>query len=153
MDPLSISAALVTFLAAAGKTCEALHVLFCGIEEAQTEMKDLLLALKALNTALTNLQKLMMILPPILEIVSDLHPRTNDCLGDLRAIESKIRGRWGIAESGTLRRGWSSLRWSFSKHRWLGRFHSRVQLYNQSFCLDLLCLQMLVTSRLSCFTN
>ena len=142
MEPLSITASVVTLLAVACTSCQSIHSFLGGFADAPHDIKRNCAALQSLKSTLHCIQSL----PAEFEIgqyfTENLKARLEECMTDLCVVETRVHKAQGQIRKGKLRKTWMRLRWSVSDEHWLGRFFARVQTYQTVFALELMMLQM-----------
>lgn len=141
-DPLSVSVSVLTLVGIAGESCQHLFNFLRTVSEAPKEVQRQIATLQALASTLRNIESLGKDDCAGVGFTSEFRVRIDECMVDLHAIESRIRKVNDQMEGGKTRRTWARLKWSLTADLWLNKFFARVQIYQASFALDLLTLQM-----------
>lgn len=141
-DPLSLSISILTLVGIAGDSCQHLFNFFRTVSDAPKEVQRQISTLQALASTFKNIESLCTVECDGVGFTSEFRVRIDECMADLRAIQSRIRKVNDRMEGGKTRRTWARLKWSLTADIWLSKFFARVQTYQTNFALDLLTLQM-----------
>ena len=138
-DPLSATGSAIAVLGLASQSCEVLCSFFRSFHEAADDLKHHLATLQALKSTFARISELEK--DPVSHewIRRPLSPRLQECLLDLKALESFVRPLHDEILRGRVRRAWVQTKWAgaHQKQR-MERFMARIESYHTTFSLDLL---------------
>lgn len=87
MDPLSVTASVLTLVAAAGQSCKFVSSLVRQVNGAQDEIKKQCLVIDALSTTFVKMGTLLGTLPGTVQASSEIVRSLEDFVKEVRAIE------------------------------------------------------------------
>ena len=141
-DPLSATASTIAVISFAGASCQFLFDFIRTVSGAPKDIQHHVVSLRALRSTFATIETLIKEIALEKLLSREFHNRLNECMEDIRVIETRVRKANEDLKRSKSHRTWTRLKWSLSADHWLSKFFVRVQTYHTIFCLDLLVLQM-----------
>ena len=129
MDPISISASILTMLAAAGGCCQFIHNLFIDVADAPSDIRAQIVQLKCLYRTIKHLLQIYTDLPENIQVDGDIRRNIEEFTREILHIKAKIAGKDTFWKGGRGLQILERLRWLYSD-RQLRKFFASLEHWN-----------------------
>lgn len=141
MDPVSVTASIISITDFACKSCQALLSFFRGISKAKKDILKFCRTLQSLDSTLQCIRSLC-VNPDIQpHLTENLKLGLDECLSVLEAANKKCQKAQNLLREGRMQSSWARIRWYASAEHWLDDFFVHIQTYHMVFSLELSALQ------------
>jgi hypothetical protein len=144
-DPFSAAANVITVLGVAARSCQYLLELCTKFADAPDDVQQTLVWLHALHSTFCALEKLAgdaVLRDVFLDVSDGFASRLQYSVADLAAMERRLRKVADKLKKRGLMHAWARTKFAFDGDRWMKKFYERLQMYQATFTLDLMHLQM-----------
>jgi len=116
MDPISVSASIITLLAAASSCCNFVHKVIINVADAPHDIRIHIKKLECLQGTLTCLVEIHPRLPPGFELAENLRDGIKEFAQDMCSLHMRVQAKIHSMEHGKGRRIRESCTWLFDRH-------------------------------------
>jgi Fungal N-terminal domain of STAND proteins len=143
-DPLSLLANITAIIGISAQSCQFLLTFFTNISDAPAEIQHYSVWLRALLSALSELEKLSndASFRNYLSFDADFEGRLKACRDDLLTMESRARAAGHELNANPVRRTWAKLKYGFLADHFFEIFSWRLQMYQATFATTLAATQL-----------
>lgn len=111
MEPIGVSASILTLLNAAGESCKFLYNLYIDLEGAPEEIRAQAIKLQCLNLAVHQLVESYKKLPKEFEVDPRVADEVKQFEGQVTSMQRKIQRKSTKVSQGRRQRAWQSCKW------------------------------------------
>ena len=137
MDPLSVTAGVVSILELLSHSCGFVTAFIRKISDCPVDIRRYQVILQALAKAIQDFHSLCTENVSHIKLSQEFSNMVAECMADFVLIEAKFRKVSKTCEQSRRRIAWARLRWSLTSEHWLGQFLSRVPHYCSAISLEL----------------
>ena len=144
-DPFSCAANVVAILGVGARSCQFLFDLINKFADAPEHVQQRIVWLRALHSTFCELQNLAgeaLLRDDLWSLPDGFPSRLQDAVTDLRCIERRLSRVEERLKKRGIAHAWARAKFAFDGDRWLKAFFERLQMYQATFTLDLMNLQM-----------
>ena len=144
-DPFSAAANVITILGVAARSCHYLFELITKVADAPDDVQQTLEWLHALHSTFCELEKLAsdaVFRDVFLDVPQGFTSRLQRSVADLAGMERRLHKVVDKLKKRGLVHAWARTKFALDGDRWMKKFYERLQMYQATFTLDLMNLQL-----------
>jgi hypothetical protein len=132
MDPISLTASLLTLIAAAGQSCKVITEFVLDIHDAPKEIHAQLVKLQCLQRSFCQLLGVFRSLPPDFQLGTDLKRELTSFVQDIDNFKEKVKVKGIRLGQGRVQHAWERVKW-LANDRDLKKFNQSLDEWDRIF--------------------